>query len=1018
MYAAQQLMPVKNAKKIMLIGCFGFLCLLPVYMVSAQPRMHIEKVEAEGLTNYYIKCIAQDKAGFMWFGSEEGLFRYDGYSFLAIKNFPGDPQTICNNNIEFLKAGEDGLLWVGSRGGLSCIDCRTLHIENFPAPQPFTVYSLTSTQADSFYAGTSAGLYQFFKKSRTWKKIESFFPNIFIRSIWQDKKGNLFIGSHQGIYIYNLLTKSSKHFIIQDPPGQKAQTLQVAHRLLEGNHGHLFFSTWNAGLLDMDEGTGKMTVLAAPNLDKSLAEYRGGYDLLAAGNDKIWMANAENGVTVFDTAKKTAESFRIEWDAEKNISNRVYALYKDQSGITWIGTENGIYKNDPHEAYLATFNCFPVRNGKALRPDFVLLCSLKDADGDWWMGSYEGLFLFNPRTDSLTDYSAAAGLLVGFNVFNILQDTAGTIWLTNVNRVVRLQKHKKNGLISFSHKTYTFRSLQSNISTALLDREQHLWLGTNRSGIFSFDPATSGFTAYHADEDLACINKNEIHFFYELPDQSILTGGERTGLVQLYPKQNKFKRVDFFAGGAGNNSYGVNAAVKDENNHLWIGTEGIGLLQTNEQLTKMQQFSIRDGFPSMNITAILPSENDHLYLLTDGGLVDYRPLQKKMTLFDKGSGIRNLYNLSFIMKAEPGLIAIGDMGCIHLYNQSVTGRNLTPPAVSISGFKIFDKAYPFYGNDTVVLNHNQNYFSFDYLALNYTRPSHNMYAYRLEGVDNKWNYAGTRRYASYTNLDEGSYTFKVIASNSEGVWNQSPATLHLIIRPPFWHRWWFYSLLILAIGLLLYLVYYIKRRQLLGKEQLRNKIARDLHDDIGSTLSGINIFSKLALQKLPHDQKTSGELLLRINDRTEKTMEALSDIVWSINTRKDNMDNILSRMREYLGEVIEPLGIQYSFLATAAINQVHLGMEIRKEVYLIFKEAIHNASKYAVCSFIKISLEKENKSIVLTVEDNGKGFDKQGIIPGNGINNMQERAEKIGARLEINSQPNAGTRIRLVFPIT
>jgi len=147
MYAAQQLTPVNNAKRILLVCCYGFLCLL-CCTASAQPRMHIEKVEAEGLTNYYIKCIAQDKAGFMWFGSEEGLFRYDGYSFLAVKNFPGDPQTICNNNIEFLKAGEDGLLWVGSRGGLSSINCRTLQVDNFTAPQVFTVYSVTSAGAD------------------------------------------------------------------------------------------------------------------------------------------------------------------------------------------------------------------------------------------------------------------------------------------------------------------------------------------------------------------------------------------------------------------------------------------------------------------------------------------------------------------------------------------------------------------------------------------------------------------------------------------------------------------------------------------------------------------------------------------------------------------------------------------------------------------------------------------------------------------------------------------------------
>jgi signal transduction histidine kinase len=336
----------------------------------------------------------------------------------------------------------------------------------------------------------------------------------------------------------------------------------------------------------------------------------------------------------------------------------------------------------------------------------------------------------------------------------------------------------------------------------------------------------------------------------------------------------------------------------------------------------------------------------------------------------------------------------------------------------ITGFKVFDQPYLFSDSSTIELNHNQNYFSFEFVALDYTKPSHNKYSYMLEGIDSKWNDAGTRRYVSYANLGEGSYTFKVKACNSEGIWNEMPATLHLIIRPPFWHRGWFYTLILLVAALLIGLFYFIKQRQLRSKEQLRNKIARDLHDDIGSTLSGINIFSKIAFQKLQTDQRASGELLQRINIRTEKTMEALSDIVWSINTKKDNMDNVLSRMREYIGEVIEPLGIQYEFLIDERVHNAHIGMEIRKEVYLIFKEAIHNASKYAACSFIHIEIRKENKSVLLLVKDNGNGFDTGSIVPGNGIYNMQERAEKIEAYFEITSEIGKGTTIKLLFPIT
>ncbi|MDP4262819.1 MAG: two-component regulator propeller domain-containing protein [Bacteroidota bacterium] len=1007
-------MGIFHPKPICIAGCL----VLSASLLFGQQDINIEKVEGEGLTNYYIKCITQDKRGFLWFGTEEGLFRYDGYQFEPIKNIPGDTGTISNNNIEFLLPEENGSVWIGSRGGLSCVDSKTLQLKNFPAEQVFTVYSLVPKTGSSFYAGTSIGLFEFSKKTHIWKKAIGFPGNIFIRSLTADGKGNLIVTSHQGLYSYNIITGSCTRFDLPVPKDQKRFASQTAHRSILGQDGNIWITTWNSGLIRLDGATGKLSAFLTPNLDKTLEQYRSCYDLFQDNDGKIWMANSENGITLFDPRQHSSVSYRVQWGAEKEISGRVYALYKDKAGTCWIGTENGIYKNDPHSVRFATINYFPTSKGKPLRPDFTALCTLKDKDGDWWMGSYEGLFLFDPLTGNLKDYSSEAGVPAGTNVFNLLQDSTGDIWLTTRNKIMRLEKKSLNGKISFVHKTYESPAIQSNIITTYVDHRKRIWLGTNHSGVSVFDPSTGTFTSYPCSDTMIPVNKNEIRCFYELPGGVMLVGGENTGLLQLFPAENRYQKVDGFNKRKDGVYFTVNAIAGDDQGNLWIGTEGKGLWRTDEQFRGLLQYTIRDGFPSMNITALLPDVNDHLWILSEGGVVDYRPRQKKITLFDKAAGIRNLYNMFFISKTGNGNIAIGDMGCVHVYTPPGLSKNLLPPAVMITGFKIFDTPYPFPDNGTIELNYNQNYFSFEYTALDYTKPSHNVYSYMLEGIDTKWHDAASRRYVSYANLEEGTYTFKVKARNSEGIWNETPATLHLVIRPPFWNRWWFYLLILLAAWILIGLVYFIKQRQLKSKEQLRNKIARDLHDDIGSTLSGINIFSKIALQKLPTDQRASGELLQRINTRTEKTMEALSDIVWSINTRKDNMDNVLSRMREYLGEVIEPLGIQYEFLTGEGVHNVHIGMEIRKEVYMIFKEAIHNASKYAACSFIRIELRKENRSLLLLIKDNGKGFDIRSVVPGNGIYNMQERAEKIEAYFEISSEINKGTAIRLLFPIT
>ena len=287
----------------------------------------------------------------------------------------------------------------------------------------------------------------------------------------------------------------------------------------------------------------------------------------------------------------------------------------------------------------------------------------------------------------------------------------------------------------------------------------------------------------------------------------------------------------------------------------------------------------------------------------------------------------------------------------------------------------------------------------------------------MTGLDTKWNYSGTRRYVSYANLDEGTYTFYVKACNNEGVWNNVPAKFTLIIDPPFWHCWWFYVSAMILFGGSVYFLYWYNMNQFKMRLQLRNKIARDLHDDIGSTLSGINIFSKIALQKLKQNEAGSGELLEKISDRSEKTMDALSDIVWSISTRNDRIDNFLVKAREYLAETLEPQGIRYNIDTEEEITHLKLGMELRKEFYLIFKEAICNASKYAQCTLVEISLTKEKDIFCLSIRDNGKGFDTNKTTSGNGLQNMQHRAEKMKAKLAITSKINQGTLVTLSFHI-
>jgi signal transduction histidine kinase len=239
----------------------------------------------------------------------------------------------------------------------------------------------------------------------------------------------------------------------------------------------------------------------------------------------------------------------------------------------------------------------------------------------------------------------------------------------------------------------------------------------------------------------------------------------------------------------------------------------------------------------------------------------------------------------------------------------------------------------------------------------------------------------------------------------------------LVISPPFWHRWWFYSLCALLLLSGLFFVYQYNMNQFRVRLLLRDKIARDLHDDIGSTLSGINIFSKLALQRLNSGGGSSRELLEKISEKSENTLDALSDIVWSINTKNDGLNNFLAKAREYLAELLEVREIAYKIEASAEMEHVKIGMDVRKEIYLIFKEAVYNAAKYAGCTCVTVTMTRRKDTCTLTICDNGQGFDVCNIPAGNGIENMRHRAKKIGAAFEIESRTGEGTTINLRFHI-
>jgi two-component sensor histidine kinase len=423
---------------------------------------------------------------------------------------------------------------------------------------------------------------------------------------------------------------------------------------------------------------------------------------------------------------------------------------------------------------------------------------------------------------------------------------------------------------------------------------------------------------------------------------------------------------------------------EDRSGNLWIGTNN-GLLKFNIKDKKFTKYTVEDGLCSGEFQAnavCSDTKNGLIYFGTANGVVSFNPVHIVSNSYVPPVVITDIKIL------DQSLASIPDTSLVNIYRRE----------------------------KKLLLKYDQNFFSFEFAALNYNNSKANKYAYILEGVDRQWHQAGTQNFAGYTDIRPGHYTFKVKASNNDGVWNDQPVIVGVVISPPWWNTWWFYTLCFLAACAIIYVIYRIRIEQVLKVYRLRSSIAKDLHDDVGSALSSIALLSNISEKAKTKASLKPEEIFSRIGDTSKRMIDLMDDIVWSVNPDNDRFSNMLVRMREYAAEMLESKNIDFSFHIANDIDELRIPMQMRKDYFLIFKEAINNLAKCSDCTHANISIEKVNKNIITTIADNGKGFDAQIINSGNGLKNMQQRALAIKAKLHIETGPGKGTSITLIMP--
>ncbi len=400
---------------------------------------------------------------------------------------------------------------------------------------------------------------------------------------------------------------------------------------------------------------------------------------------------------------------------------------------------------------------------------------------------------------------------------------------------------------------------------------------------------------------------------------------------------------------------------------------------------------------------------------TNNGIFKFNKKNETFIQYDLADGLQSLeFSGGAYYKTHDGEMFFGGINGLNSFFPDSIKFNPNIPNIAITSTRILNNKIKG-EKKNIVLNYNENFFSFEFAALNYASPEDNSYAFMLEGFDKNWHYTDSKqRVATYTNIAPGDYVFKVIGTNNDGIWNYDGVKMGITILPPFWQTWWFRAAIVIVLLYTIYFLSTLKIRNLLAIEKLKTKLAADLHDNIGSGLTEISILSELTSRELKNTSENSSQNLKSISETARTLVDNMGDIVWVVNPKRDSLHDLIIRLKDSYNEVLTYMGISMKTTNLDKLKNVKLPMEYRQNLFLIFKEGINNSIKHSKCNTIKLDVDLNGEILEMTLNDNGKGMDNNGRPSGNGLKNMERRALSIGGKLKWYSTLNKGTKVVFV----
>ncbi|MDA3882230.1 MAG: SpoIIE family protein phosphatase [Bacteroidales bacterium] len=847
----------------------------------------------DGLSQVCVNAIMQDTTGFLWFGTQDGLNYYDGYTFKVYKPNLSDSTSITSNNITSIFQDSYGKIWIGTVGG-------GLNVFN-PLSETFSHYMHDSTDEQSLgsndvytifedsdrdlWIGTYGGGLNLFNREKhnfTVYKHEEGNPYSLeannVRAITEDDFGFIWVGLNS-TNIDHVVHKFDKETGLFYPVTSTNNDVMTMKKDINGN---IWVGTYYGGIDVINPQTEKYRRITynsvsenslSSNIVMSLCEDTV-YDIMYIGT-------RAGGLNLYDmNAQKVIGIETIRDDEYSILGNDIISLLKDKSGVIWLGTETaGLNKYNTERKefqfiYPSQLHDFPISSNN------VFAIYEDNADGLWIGTRGAGLTYYNTKTGATKTFQSPAGDPESFNkITSLVWDQRGFFWIgTDGNGFFKFNP-KTEKKEHFSYNDVEENSLSNDAVTDLyLDGRNQLWVGTWGGGLNKFVYETKTFTRYPIDEKN--FMRNVVWCIYGDAGGNIWVGTGGQGLAKLNPITEEFTHYKKDRQTVSSLSNDVVYSILElQNGSFWVGTGGAGINKF-DRVNKFKSYTKKShGLTNDMVLGMLEDDDGNIWLSTYFGLSKFNPLTEKFTNFNELDGLPgNSFNERACFKGNDGTLYFGGQeGLTYFTPDDIIPDKYTAPVV-ITDLKIFNKSVginekvlgkkvlskSIVYEDEIILSHKHN-FSLEFSTLHYAAPSKNMYKYRLLGFEDKWTFTDSkRRFATYTNLSGKDYVFEVVASNNDGEWSDKVTRLKITVIPPFWKTTWFYSILLIVIALGIVLYIKIRERQLIAEKRKLERMVDERTQEINQQKEELQLQS---------------ELLVKNNDELSRTNRLIQDSI-------------------------------------------------------------------------------------------------------------------------------------------